>query len=332
MRKSYLVLFCLPLLCGCKSENAGVIRESVAPQVMNSDIMTTMPGSIDVTEKYVVWQDPFARDYFVHVHDRSSGKELGTMGKVGEGPKEFITGGLKSSCIDNRFLATGANGNTKGYLSIDSMLQHKESFVPLSESEKLQDFSLTEAEKGVFFGQTEDGSDKYFTVMIDGVKSEFGVYPIPEVKDHVGGYRTYNAESGLMAYCSFQFPYLALYKREGNTFKLQWEKESEVKNYEIVENKLRFDRKVAGIAGLCMSKDYIIALQRDREVDPMDESTVGRNAAKCPHTVFLYDYDSNLVKIVDLQMPIMRIAADRNSNTLYAIGVNPEFVMVKYEL
>ena len=48
--------------------------------------------------------------------------------------------------------------------------------------------------------------------------------------------------------------------------------------------------------------------------------------------IFLYDYDGNLVKIVDLGIPVMRIASEEQSNTLYAIGVNPDFVLVKYEL
>ena len=41
--------------------------------------------------------------------------------------------------------------------------------------------------------------------------------------------------------------------------------------------------------------------------------------AKCPRTVFLYDYDGNLVKIVDLGIPVMRIASEEQSNTLYAM-------------
>lgn len=51
-----------------------------------------------------------------------------------------------------------------------------------------------------------------------------------------------------------------------------------------------------------------------------------------PSYCFLYDYDGNLVKIVDLGIPVMRIASEEQSNTLYAIGVNPDFVLVKYEL
>ena len=41
-------------------------------------------------------------------------------------------------------------------------------------------------------------------------------------------------------------------------------------------------------------------------------------------TIFLaclYDYGSRLVKVIDLGMPVVRIASDRRSNTLYAIGL-----------
>lgn len=48
--------------------------------------------------------------------------------------------------------------------------------------------------------------------------------------------------------------------------------------------------------------------------------------------LFLYDYDGNLKKIVDLGYPVLRIAADIKNNILYAIVVMEDFVLVKYEL
>ncbi len=331
MKNSYLLLLCLFLL-SCGKEKANVMRENLFPQLVSDDIMTTMPGRFIVTDKYLVWVDPFARDYFVHVHDKLTGDKLGMMGKVGEGPEEFITGGISNYCIDNRFRARDANGNTQGYLSIDSLLLHKKTFIPLSEEEKKNIPDMAEVEKGVFITQTEDGSNAYFAANVYGKETNFGVYPIPEVKEHVGGYQAYDAQSGLFAYCSFEFPYLALYKRNGDTFELQWEYKSEDVDYEVVEDRLVIDRKQGGISGVCLCRDYIVALQRDGTKDHTDVSKIGRDATKCPRTVFLYDYDSNLVKIIDLGMPVMRIAADRKSNTFYAIGVNPEFIIAKYDL
>lgn len=331
MKKEYLYLLCFCLLAGCKKEKTTVQFEEASYEMLNDDILTTMPGNLLVTGKYLVWEDPFAHDYFLHVHDAVSGRQIGLMGKVGEGPEEFVTGGISPFCVNNRFFANDANGNTKGYLSLDSLLQQKNTFIALTDVTKASRPEGSEIANGIFVGRTEDGDEHYFNANIYGHESAFGTYPVSSVKQHIGGTMAYDSVSGLLAYSSFNFPYLALYKKKGNSFSLQWERKSEA-GYEIVEDKIVFDRKIGGMFELCLSKDYIITLERDREREPVDESTVGRDASKCPHTVFLYDYDSQLVKIVDLGIPVMRIAADRSSNTLYAIGVAPDFVLVKYKL
>lgn len=58
----------------------------------------------------------------------------------------------------------------------------------------------------------------------------------------------------------YSIPYLALYKKIGNTFVLQWEVHPDIKTYEISADKIIFDRKIQGIRGVCMSKDFIITL------------------------------------------------------------------------
>lgn len=330
MKKSISFSFLFFLLLGCKSGN--VQYEEISYKLLDDDIMTTMPGSLIVTSDYLVWTDPFARDYFVHVHDKETGKKIGVMGKVGEGPQEFITGGISQIAIDNRFFADDANGKTKGFLSLDSLILNKETFVPLSDSEQLSRPVMTELAKDLFVGIAEDGDKDYFKINVEGDVSTFGRYPISEVKQHIGGNFAYNSEKNLLAFASFNFPYLVLYQKTGNTFSLLWERKSNGNEYEVVDDQIIFDRTIGGIHEVCMSKDYIITLERDRDRDPIDESTVGRDVSKCPHTVFLYDYDGNLVKIVDLGIPVMRIAAGCRDNVLYAIGADPDYIMVKYEL
>lgn len=330
MKKSTAFSFLFFLLLGCKSGN--VQYEEISYKLLDDDIMTTMPGSLIVTSDYLVWTDPFARDYFVHVHDKETGKKIGVMGKVGEGPQEFITGGINQIAIDNRFFADDANGKTKGFLSLDSLILNKETFVPLSDSEQLSRPVMTELAKDLFVGITENGDKDYFKANIQGQNSTFGVYPVSEVRQHVGGNMAYNPEKKSLVYASFNFPYLVLYQKTGNTFSLLWERKSNGNEYEVVDDQIIFDRTIGGIHEVCMSKDYIITLERDRDRDPIDGSTVGRDVSKCPHTVFLYDYDGNLVKIVDLGIPVMRIAADCQDNVLYAIGADPDYILVKYEL
>lgn len=330
--KGYYCLILLFLL-GCTGENRkGVEYVNATYRLLDDEIVTTMPGTLRISGDFLVWEDPFSRDYFVHVHEKNTGKTVGTMGKVGEGPQEFVTGGVNGASIDNRLHALDINGKTEGFLSIDSLVQGKESFVPLTDQEKESRPAMPEFAKDLYISKTEDGAEHYFKAKLNGQDIDFGNYPIPQARQHIGGEMAYNQSRKVFAYTSYRFPYLALYKNDGNSFSLAWEYKSDGNEYEVDNGQIIFDRKVGGIFGVCMSKDYIIGLQRDRAKDATDESTVGRDASKCPHTVFLYDYDGNLVKIVDLGIPVMRIAAEEKNNTLYAIGVNPDFVLMKYDL
>lgn len=330
MNVKYCLFLCLLFFFGCKTED--VQYEKVSYEVLSDEIMTTMPGSLILTGNFLVWGDPFSRDYFVHVHDKMTGRKIGDMGKVGEGPREFITGVINQVAINNCFFAQDVNGNTKGFLSLDSLVMNKETFVAISDAEKSSRLSMSEFSKDVFIGLTDDGETDYFKADVEGRSFTFGVYPIPEMKQHIGGLMTYDPKENLFLYSSSLFPYLALYQRNADTFELLWERKSDGSEYEISDNQIIFDRTVGGVFEACISKDYIITLERDRKRDPIDETTVGRDVSKCPHTVFLYDYNGNLIKIVDLGIPTMRIAANSESNALYAIGAAPDYVLVKYEL
>ena len=325
-----IAIFVVYFFYSCSSNNAEVQRINSQSEVINEEIYTMMPGDLILVNNYLIWSDPFAREFFLHVHSASTGEELGVMGKVGEGPKEFVTPMINRSCVDNKIFAMDANGNTVGYLSIDSLLSGKEPFCEVPEGEK--ELKMEKIDNNLYIKTTDNGADSYFKTLINNKMAYWGVYPIPEMKNHVGSYMSYDPIEELLVFSSFQFPYLALYKKENSTFTLQWERKSDVKNYQIAEDRIIFDRKISGIRDICMSKDYIITLERDREKDPIDETTVRRDISKCPRTVFLYDYSGNLLKIVDLGMPTMRIAADRSSNVLYLIGGNPDYVLAKCEL
>ena len=273
-------------------------KVSLQPQVMNDSLLTTMPGDLLLIDDYLVWSDPFSDNKFLHVHRSSDGKYIGSMGQKGEGPQEFVSPLINRFSINRCIAAHDANGKTRGYLSIDSLIVGKEPFM-----------SLSDFDRNIRMAKLDE-----------------------QVKHHMGTYKTYDKDRGLLAFGPFNFSYLALYKKEGDNFKLLWERMPEKENYSVVDGAIRFDRSVMGVRDICMTKDYIVTLERDREVDPLDERTVGRNASKCPRTVFVYDYDGKLLKIVNLGMPVMRIAADGRSNALYVIGVNPDFALAKYDL
>ena len=321
----------LTVLFGCQSKPTEVVREKATYQILDDEIMTRMPGSMAIAGDYLMWYDPFASDYFVNVHDAATGKLLGKMGKVGQGPSEFVTGDISSHYVNHRFFATDVNGNTCGFLSIDSLLAGKEPFIPMGAKEKEKRPKMMELQKNVFVSLTEDGEEHYFKANVQGKESTFGVYPVKKVREHLGNTLAYDSISGMLAYCSSSVPYLALYQKEGDSFKLRWEKEPKM-GYEISRGRIVPDESIGGVFGLSLCKDYIVSLHRDWENERLDKSVSGRDERMLPHLVYLYDYKGNLVKVVDLDLPIVRIASDRRSNTLYALGLNPDYMLVKYEL
>lgn len=323
-----LILLLLSLI-SC-SEKMEVERLEVKNELLSEDVFTRMPGNLLLSDDYLVWTDPFTTDYFVHVHQASDGKKVGVMGKKGQGPGEFVTPMVSQLSYNRNIRAVDANGKTKGYLSIDSLLSGKDPMVPFKEVKESELFKIDDS---TFVGYTEDEEPYYLKAEVNGSEMKlFGDYPVKKVKQHLGGTLVYNHERGVLAFASFDMPYLALYRKSANGFFKEWSTDADDSYYDIVNGRVRFDRKRAGIREVCMSRDYIIGLQRDYAVDDMDERTVGRDVSKCPRSVFLYDYEGNLRKIVDLGIPVMRIAADHRSNVLYAIGADPEYVLVKFEL
>ena len=83
-----------------------------------------------------------------------------------------------------------------------------------------------------------------------------------------------------------------------------------------------------------LTKDYIIALQQDEDTElPRPEDTNGiSDFSKFPNTILVYDYEFNLQKIINMSMPILRIAGNSDSNTLYAVGIDLDFCILTYEI
>ena len=151
-------------------------KVSLQPQVMNDSLLTTMPGDLLLIDDYLVWSDPFSDNKFLHVHRSSDGKYIGSMGQKGEGPQEFVSPLINRFSINRCIAAHDANGKTRGYLSIDSLIVGKEPFMSLSDFDR--NIRMAKLDEQLYLTETENGENDYFKVSSNGKKSTFGVYPI----------------------------------------------------------------------------------------------------------------------------------------------------------
>ncbi|MDR0421595.1 MAG: hypothetical protein LBH72_01115, partial [Proteiniphilum sp.] len=118
--------------------------------------------------------------------------------------------------------------------------------------------------------------------------------------------------------------YFGCYKKDDDSFRLLWENRKKYK-YSYNNNRVVFEPSRKGIYEMTLTKDFIVTLQRDYKNDPTDESQVRRDAGKLPRTLFVYDYNGKLLKIINYNVPIGRIAGEIKTNTVYAIYADPDF-------
>ena len=339
MKKKFLLYsLCLLTLITCKSGSTEIERLTLSPSsTIQDSLFTQLPGSLILCNNYLVWEDPFNPNYFLHVVDINAKKEIGTMGLIGRGPKEFITP-LSISSIGNKIFTYDLNQNKQAYYSIDSMLANKDPFILLPSYPIDDCLDITQISDNEFIYIYPQKNEPLQWIHSISSISSFGNCPIKEELNSyyaaLQGTIKYNPYNHKLIYCTRRFPYIALYEKKDTTFYITWEKKSSQKDYKIEKGEIHFTDNNEVPSGITMTKDYIIILQQDNDMklQPIKQTGGIRDLSKVPNTIFVYDYNFNLKKIINMGMPILRVAAKGDSNTLYAIGIDLDFCIVTYEI
>lgn len=324
-------------LITCKSGSTEIERLTLSPSsTIQDSLFTQLPGSLILCNNYLVWEDPFNPNYFLHVVDINAKKEIGTMGLIGRGPKEFITP-LSISSIGNKIFTYDLNQNKQAYYSIDSMLANKDPFILLPPLPIEDCLDIVQIAEGEFISTHPQNEQLFQWIHQDSTVSFFGKSLIKEkLKDYYNsrqGTLFYNPYNQKLIYSASLFPYIALYEKEGNNFQLKWEKVSSKNFYEIKNGNIHFIEEAQVPHEIILTKDYIITLEKEENTPTPTKRTAGiRDLSQVPNTIFVYDYDFNLKKIIDMGMPILRIETKGNSNTIYAVGIDLDFCIVTYEI
>ena len=328
----YLIAF-IGCFLNCTSKKE-VHRESVVYKTVTDSIYTRMPGVLLKFGNYSVWQDPFGVDGFIHVIDTKTNKEIGVMGKIGQGPHEFNTPAIQRG-TGNSILVFDLNSQKQGIFSIDSLKLDKNYYTPLPKSNNHRVTRNIQLDDNSILSLLPGNSMPFVLENNDSSRKEFGVFPINEQINN--GYNIfqgaigYNKDKKLLIYSLMNFFSLNIYERsDGNDFTLKNTIMPNI-NYKITKSELVLDKNTQiGPAEMTLTKDYIVTIQRDYEKDNTEESSVGMDFSKNPTTIFLYDYDGNLIKIVDVGIPLLRIAGEINNNELFAIGIDNEFIIIAF--
>jgi len=336
MRRLINILYVFLFLIACQQQpkESNPIRMSLtSSEIVSDSIESMMPGQLIVSGNFILWTDPFHSEKFVHILDATTGKEIATTLQRGEGPTEFLTPTI-SLMPENKLFVFDYNSNKTAILSIDRAINGESPFLML-ENQELKNTTRvinTGENENVYFSPSDN---QPFLLIKNKKEISFGKLPV--TGDFNNGYDRFQGEVAysqlheLIIYSCYGIPYMAAYKRKGASFSLHKEFLKN-KEYEIKNGGLFYNGEERGAIELTLLKDYIVTIERDRTVDFTDDRRLGRDFTKLPQTIFLYDYDLNLKKIINIGIPVLRLASDSYTNTLYAIGINPDFTLMKYEL
>lgn len=333
----YLLSFVL-FFFSCKERSNRTEYITLEGVLVNDSIYTRMPGSFFVLDDFLVWDDPFSFEDYIHYIDIETKKEVVAVGKKGQGPEEFVTPVL-SPAYDRNIFIYDLNSDKQALLITDSVMEKKGPYVFWGKNEEGKVTRKYNIGENRFIELNPASKEYLYRFISDGGDFSFGKpfinEPIENGYDVYQGEIRYNKHNNKLVYSNFMFPYISIYNYDdrNNSFSLANEVAGEFE-YEIVNKKeLKANRKQKGCMGLTLSKDFIIVHRRDYETDKVNEEEVSyQDFDKLPHTVFLYDYAGGLRYIVNLNIPVLRIASGMDNNTLYVMGISSEYVIMEYEL
>lgn len=336
MRKENLLAVVLNVIItfafctSCSQKSVKTERVQVSPKVLTDSLFIKNAASFICIGDYLVLQDPRQGSNFIKIYD-TKGHLVSEVGQIGNGPEEFII----PECIPfgkNKFLTWNRYGTFQTAVSSPDN-QFRPEFKNFHVfNGKNQSIQLCENGNFIAYDPTKDQVITLYSP--DGKEiASAGKLPFPSNiadREHFySGKIVYNPENQTLLLYLEVLPYAATFKVTSSNISLLNERTFGNPEYTINGDQMQV--KEGGkdcLAGCCLTEDFIISIMNDPDYTGNDNS----QSSPKRHTVGVFDYDFNLVKIVNLGMPRYNLAASGEDNTFYAIVQNPENSIVEIEL
>lgn len=324
------VIIAFAFCISCNQKSVKTERVQVSPKVLTDSLFIKNAASFICIGDYLVLQDPRQGSNFIKIYD-TKGHLVSEVGQIGNGPEEFIL----PECIPfgkNKFLTWNRYGTFQTAVSSPDN-QFRPEFKNFHVfNGKNQSIQLCENGNFIAYDPTKDQVITLYSP--DGKEiASAGKLPFPaniaDREHFYSGKIVYNPENQTLLLYLEVLPYAATFKVTSSNISLLNERTFGNPEYTINGDQMQV--KEGGkdcLVGCCLTEDFIISIMNDPDYTGNDNS----QSSPKRHTVGVFDYDFNLVKIVNLGMPRYNLAASGEDNTFYAIVQNPENSIVEIEL
>lgn len=334
-----LMLFTILLLASCNNSSGNKVNYdnidiyTQKPILFYDSVFSSLPGQLLVLDDYVVWIEARKANNFIHIIDKHTQEEIAAIGSIGHGPMEFDNPIVEKG-EENKLILYDTNQKKQGTISIDSIKENKEYLTLNSPLEGEDVLRIKEISKNCYLLFSPISATP-FSIHYNGQVYHSGELPIKE-KLNIGsmfnyfqGEIKYNPQKEILLYTTFSFRYMALYKKNNNHFTLVKESREAIPDYTINKGELSLSNKHdTHVSEIALTKNYIVTaeyLENEKE-----EALKPHNIYNyvLPQSLFVYDYNLVLQKIIKLEKPIMRISSNSESDIVYAIIEDPDYKLV----
>ena len=324
------VIIAFAFCISCNQKSVKTERVQVSPKVLTDSLFIKNAASFICIGDYLVLQDPRQGSNFIKIYD-TKGHLVSEVGQIGNGPEEFILP-ERIPFGKNKFLTWNRYGTFQTAVSSPDN-QFRPEFKNFHVfNGKNQSIQLCENGNFIAYDPTKDQVITLYSP--DGKEiASAGKLPFPSNiadREHFySGKIVYNPENQTLLLYLEVLPYAATFKVTSSNISLLNERTFGNPEYTINGDQMQV--KEGGkdcLVGCCLTEDFIISIMNDPDYTGNDNS----QSSPKRHTVGVFDYDFNLVKIVNLGMPRYNLAASGEDNTFYAIVQNPENSIVEIEL
>lgn len=340
----YLLIGFFYLFVSCNNENENTYTILYKkPNVIIDSLLMQMPGSIFNIKNNIIIEDALAINNFYNLYD-SSGSFIRNIAAVGNSSIEFVTPTLTLLANNDVVISDMNRGNAIIYKNDTDTIYPYKSISP----ELLRKVPLVNINNNVFITINNffkgDNEGELFNLYDNNILiKSFGKFPILEKinnrHDIYQGFLGYNNQNKTLVFFSYKIPYYAIYKNvHGNDFKLIKEDKYAKFNYLVNNNNnliiKGFEKKIIR-SEVALLKNYIVTLGNTEEDIKSIPAENGRDRDfnQLPRSLFIHDYDYNLLKVISLQTSIVRITSCLDSNILHLINyVNGEFKLSKVDV
>ena len=311
-------------LTSCTSRNTQIDtskmeREPIDYEMITDSIYSSFPAYFIYTGRYVVWCDLFYSfnvfdGNFIHVVDPELKKEVASMGRKGNGPNEFNDPEVERYNGDTVYVYD-LNLPRQVLFPLTGDVEGGKNIIPLPpQPSNIGHQVFISKESQIYFNsEFRDTPFRY----VNGTDSiPFGKYCVDDAdvenRFSLEMNLEYDANLEILKCEASNYPYIALYKKTGNSFELMTEIKSDLSDNSV---------KTLGVNGIfsnTLTKDYVVAYGYDYdngEVPPRG----GRDTKTLPRTLFVRDYNGKLLRIFRMDEPTLRLTSCGKDNILYAI-------------